>query len=350
MAPKLPHVLRHFRGRNIIIAATIGIAVLLFMVFKDFDLATLEAIEWGANAWFWVTMSIIMMVLRDLFYIVRLRILSDNEISWRNSFQVMMLWEFASAVTPSAIGGTGVALFIVAQEKLNSGKTTAIVLLTSLLDEIFFITMVPLIFLVIGIDTAFPEIAEGTLKTFFSGSIYVIFSVGYLILFSYTIFLLIGIFYKPQLIRRLMFLATYLKFLGKWRRKAVQLGIDIETASIEFKTKPFRYWLKAYGATFIAWTARYIMVNCLIMAFYNLDEHLIVYGRQLVMWVILLIAPTPGGSGIAESLFPIFFGDYLPQEGLPIIVAGLWRLLSYYPYIIIGAIVLPVWLRRVFSK
>jgi len=348
--PKLPHVLRHFRGRNIIIAATIGIAVLLFMVFKDFDIATLQAIEWGANAWFWVCASIIMMVLRDLFYMVRLRILSDNEISWQHSFQVMMLWEFASAVTPSAIGGTGVALFIVAQEKINSGKTTAIVLLTSLLDEVFFITMVPIIFLVIGMSTAFPQLDESTFQTFLGNGIYAVFFTGYFILFAYTIFIWFGIFIKPQLIRRLLFLATYLKFLGKWRRKAVQLGIDIETASKEFKTKPLKFWLKAYGATFIAWTARYIMVNCLIMAFYNLDEHLIVYGRQLVMWVILLITPTPGGSGMAEFVFPTFLGEYLPQEGLPIIVAGLWRLLSYYPYIIIGAIVLPIWLRRVFSK
>jgi uncharacterized membrane protein YbhN (UPF0104 family) len=72
--------------------------------------------------------------------------------------------------------------------------------------------------------------------------------------------------------------------------------------------------------------------------------------RQLMMWVIMLISPTPGGSGIAEFFFPIFLREFIAgsTRDLTVIVALAWRMLTYYPYLIIGALVLPFWLRRVY--
>lgn len=78
-------------------------------------------------------------------------------------------------------------------------------------------------------------------------------------------------------------------------------------------------------------------------------DHFLIYARQLVMWVILLISPTPGGSGIAEFAFSGFLEEFSP-DGLAGIQATLWRLFSYYPYLIVGSIVLPVWLRRIFKQ
>ncbi|HCT71060.1 MAG TPA: hypothetical protein DF409_08540 [Bacteroidales bacterium] len=77
---------------------------------------------------------------------------------------------------------------------------------------------------------------------------------------------------------------------------------------------------------------------------------MLIYARQLMMWVIMLVSPTPGGSGIAEYFFPVFLREFIkgPAGDLTTLVALSWRLLSYYPYLIIGAIVLPLWLRRVY--
>jgi len=63
------------------------------------------------------------------------------------------------------------------------------------------------------------------------------------------------------------------------------------------------------------------------------------------MWVIMLISPTPGGSGLAEVAFSGFLGDLIPI-GLAGALALIWRLLSYYPYLFVGAFVLPRWLNR----
>ena len=63
----------------------------------------------------------------------------------------------------------------------------------------------------------------------------------------------------------------------------------------------------------------------------------------------MLISPTPGGAGVAELAFDGFLHDFIPN-GLSPAIALLWRLMSYYPYLIVGAVVLPAWLRRVYKK
>jgi uncharacterized protein (TIRG00374 family) len=140
-------------------------------------------------------------------------------------------------------------------------------------------------------------------------------------------------------------------FLRKWRHDASDTGDDIMTTSKELKGKPFSFWFKAFAATVVSWTARYWVVNFLILAFIslNMQEHLMVYARQLVMWVIMLISPTPGSSGVAEIAFSGFLREFIPL-GLAGTLALLWRLVSYYPYLFIGAVILPRWIRRTHIK
>lgn len=49
------------------------------------------------------------------------------------------------AITPSAVGGTSVAIIYVHKEGISLGRSSAIVMLTSFLDEIYFIVMFPLL-------------------------------------------------------------------------------------------------------------------------------------------------------------------------------------------------------------
>jgi uncharacterized protein (TIRG00374 family) len=78
---------------------------------------------------------------------------------------------------------------------------------------------------------------------------------------------------------------------------------------------------------------------------FEIMQQLLFFAKQLVMWVILMISPTPGASGIAEMAVPAFFQNDFPEH-THAAVAVLWRAISYYPYLAIGLIVLPVWLRK----
>lgn len=301
--------------------------------------------QWERRALWGILGALLMVVLRDVGYIYRIRLLSDKAFSWRKSFDVIMLWEFASALTPSIVGGSGVAIYVLHREGLNLGRATATVFVTALMDELFYIIMVPLVFILIGPERLFPE--EGLFGVITPGLLKSLFYFGYLFIVMLTTLILLGIFFFP--LRTKLFLVKLFSFgiLRRWQRHMVKLGDEIMLSSAHFKGKSFKFWLEAFAATMVSWTARFFTLNFVFLAFIGGFDQMEVYGRQLVMWVIMLISFTPGSSGIAELLLPAFFG-YLPDLApvLLALVAIIWRLLTYFPYLFVGAAVLPGWLRR----
>lgn len=343
-----PKALRIFRFNRVIIPVLLGLGVVLFLVFYNFDPEPFYSIRWTYYSWFWIFMALLMVVTRDLAYMYRIRLLTDKRLSWRRSFDVIMLWEFASSVTPSVVGGSAAALYIVTKEGIRPGRSTAIVMITALLDELFYITMVPVVILIAGTSRLFAS--EGSYlfmntKLGMQG----IFILGYLFIIVLTTIISYGIFIRPRGFKWVLLRIFKIPFLRKWRYDAAQAGDDIITTSGEMRGKPFLFWMRAYIATFFSWTARFWVVNFLILSITPVGDHFLIYARQLIMWVILLISPTPGSSGVAEYLFSDFLGDFIPL-GLAAALALLWRLVSYYPYIIVGALVLPQWVRRIFAK
>ena len=73
-------------------------------------------------------LAVLFMFGRDIGYIIRIRVLSGGELSWLQAFRVIMLWEFTSAITPSAVGGTSVAIIYVHKEGISVGRSSAIVM------------------------------------------------------------------------------------------------------------------------------------------------------------------------------------------------------------------------------
>lgn len=69
----------------------------------------------------------------------------------------------------------------------------------------------------------------------------------------------------------------------------------------------------------------------------------------------MLVSPTPGGSGFAEFVFTRFLGEFIPVEPailgtVAIAMALIWRLATYYPYLVIGAIMFPRWIKSKFGN
>ncbi len=310
----------------------------------------LAQINWTWYSTFWMLIALLMVVFRDLGYMYRIRVLTDKQLSWRQSFDVIMLWEFASAITPSVVGGAGVAVFIVNREGVSMGKSTALVLVTALMDELFYLLMVPLVILMVSTDNLFVLQDE---QAFFGMTLNTegIFWMGYGFLFLLTSIIVLGVFYKPQGFKQVLSQLFRLRFLKKWRAKAEKTGDEMIITSKALKGKSLLFWIKIFGATFFSWTARFWVVNFIILAFTSttLGENLMIYARQLIMWVIMLISPTPGSSGVAEVAFSGFLGNFIPV-GFAAALAILWRLMSYYPYLFVGAIILPRWLKRTANR
>lgn len=302
----------------------------------------LRHISWGTSSYLWIAAAILFMVSRDFFYIVRIRILTRRQLGWGAATYVILLWEFASALSPGVVGGAAVAMFILNRETIPFGKATAIVIITAFMDNLFFVLMIPLVFLFVNSSTLFPPGEGGSL--FFSWW----FWTGFGIIFSVCLLLYLTIFWYPKLATRLLLFIFRLPFLKRWKFIAAEWGKDIERASKEFKAEKRGYWVKVFGATFASWISRYLVINAILNAFLALGfiDNILVLGKQLVLWLFMLVSPTPGGSGIAEYAFGELLASFSSSMLLLAALAFLWRVISYFPYLFIGAILLPSWIRR----
>lgn len=300
----------------------------------------LNQIEWTNSTWWWLAGALLFMVGRDFFYMLRIRLLTKNKLDWKAAFYVIMIWEFASALSPGVVGGAAVAMFILNRETIPFGKATAIVIITAFMDNLFYVLMIPFVFLFIHHSELFP--AEG------SQALVWWFWIGYAVIFSVSLLLYLTIFWYPKLATRFLLFIFRLPFLKRWSFIAKEWGKDIELASDEFKKEKRSHWVKVFLATFGSWISRYLVINAILNAFLDLGfiENMKILGKQLVLWLFMLVSPTPGGSGVAEYAFGELLGDFGATAILLAGMAILWRLISYFPYLFIGAIVLPAWVRR----
>ncbi len=338
-------LLKHAHPARILLPVLIGVGVVLFFLYKDFDVNAFRQLVFSWKSALWILAALLFMAGRDFGYIWRIRLLCNKEINWRQAFRIIMLWEFTSAVTPSAVGGTSVAVLYVHKEGISVGRSSAIVMATSLLDEFYFIIMFPLLLLLVGSHDLFS--VGGKMVT---NSLFTLAWVGYSLKLSWTILLTYGMFFNPKAVSRLIVNIFRLPILRRWKAGAEKAGLDIINCSAEFRQQRPAYWAKAFLSTFLSWTSRYFVVNALLLAFFPVEDHLMLFARQLVMWLILLVTPTPGGSGFAEYIFKYLLGGFIPLQGLSYGFALLWRIITYYPYLFIGAVIFPRWAVSKFSR
>lgn len=305
----------------------------------------LKAVDMSWRFWCFIALAVIFMLGRDAGYVWRIRVLSDKQLTWMQSLRVIILWEFTSAITPSAIGGTSVAILYVHKEGVNLGKSSAMVMATSLLDEIYFVLMFPLLWLLIPDGLLF-HISSSAVGQ----GLMVVTLVGYSIKLAWVLLLGYGLFLNPQGLRWLIVKVFSLPVLRRWREGAIKTGDEVVLSAKELQRKSFKFWFTSGLATFLSWTSRYWVVNALFMAFFAVHDHLLIFARQLVMWIMMLVSPTPGGSGFAEFVFKEFLGDFIPVAGLTAVIALLWRLITYYLYLIVGVVVVPGWIKSKFGK
>ncbi len=345
--------LRKIRVSRAIYPVIIGLGVVAWLVWRDFNPDVFAGMVFGWKTVVWLAVAMLFMFGRDLGYIIRIRVLSGNDLSWRQAFRVIMLWEFTSAVTPSAVGGTSVAILYVHKEGIGVGRSSAIVMLTSFLDELYFVVMFPLIALLAGFGNLFDVGggAAGVLST----SLVTFAMVGYTVKLAWVIILSYGLFVNPRGLKWLIIKVFRMRPLRRWYYAAAHAGTEIIISSKQIRRCGWGFWGKAGASTFLSWSSRYLVANALIMAFFPVSDHFLLFARQLVMWIIMLVMPTPGGSGFAEYIFTSYCSDLITvapalQAGAAMMIAVMWRGITYYPYLAIGAIVFPRWIKRNFGK
>jgi len=308
--------------------------------------AVLSTIDWNFGVVAWLLGAIVFTAGRDFFYMLRIRVLTKNKLGWRAAFYVIMIWEFASALSPGVVGGAAVAMFILNRETIPFGKATAIVIITAFMDNLFFVVMIPFVFLFVEQSDLFPENLDSSLPLIWW------FWIGCGIIFLVCLLLYLTIFWYPKLATKLLLALFSLPFIKRWKFIAKEWGKDIETAAKEFKQESRLFWWKVFLTTFGSWMSRYLVINAVLNAFLYLGflDNIKILGQQLVLWLFMLVSPTPGGSGVAEFAFGELLSTFTTSTLLLGVLALIWRLISYFPYLVLGSILLPASIRRTRRK
>jgi len=343
-------VLKSIRISRIILPVIIGVLAVGYLLWRQFDPEEFAKINWTAHTLYWILMAVAILIIRHLCYSLRLYILSQKEFTWRKCIELIFIWEFSSAVSPTSVGGSAVAFFVLAQEKLSTAKTATIVLYTIVLDSLFFIGSLPFLFLLFGTNMIRPNLRS--ISDLGPWGFYFLFA--YCLMALYASIFYYGLFVNPEQIKRILVGFTRISFLQKYRRKAVELGNDMIVASRELKLQNWKFHVGAFLATAGAWSCRFLLLNCLITAFVaiplNFWAQFELYARLETMFVIIAFSPTPGGAGFVEVLFGGFLTDYVTNPTYATTISTIWRLLSYYSYLFAGVIIIPNWVRTIINE
>lgn len=344
-------VLKSIRMSRIVLPIILGLGVVGYLLWKQYNPEDFAKIDWTIFTTFWVFLSFFLLVVRHFAYATRLRILSDGLFSWRKCIELIFIWEFSSAVSPTSVGGSAVALFVLSQEKLSTAKTATIVIYSAVLDTIFFITTLPLMMLFFGTEMIRPNI-DGEISFDAWGYTFV---GAYTFMAIYGFLFFYGLFINPTTIKKFLVGFTKFGFLRRYRHKTIELGNDMIIASKELQQKKWPFHISAFLATATAWSCRFLLLNCLIIAFaqnvsLEFMDQFRLYARLETMFVVMAFSPTPGGAGFAELVFFGFTNDYVPEKGIALLIASIWRLFTYYLYLLVGAIIIPNWIRNVLNE
>lgn len=334
---------RPFGLTQLLIPIGIGIVVIGWLFVREFSYGTFTTIPFTWSSVAFILLAILFMLGRDVGLIYRFRMLSDKRLSWLQSFNIHILNEFTSAVTPSAVGGSALVVLFLNKEGISVGRSTAIMITNLLLDELFFVILCPVIFLLVPLAELF------NVTSVIAATIGVVFWSVYAVLFVWTTLLFVGLFLRPDLIVGFFNLIFQLPFLRKWHTKIAAFSTSLYNASHEISSKPFLFWIKAYATTSLSWISRFLVVNALFLAFIPINNHLVIFGRQLMLWVVMVVSPTPGASGLTEIAFREYYSDLMLSGSSILLIILIWRVISYYLYLLLGVLIIPKWIRKSFN-
>jgi len=327
---------------QVLIPIVLGLVVIIWLFIHEFDITVFSTFNFTTASVLFLFSAFLLILLRDLCMMWRFRMMTNNDLSWKQAFHINTLSEFTSAVTPRAIGGSSLVIIFLAKEGINTGRSTTIMFVNLFLDELFFIIVCPIIFVFIPINEIFNS------SSVIVSSFGVVFAASYLLRFIWTCILYIGIFRRPEWIKKVLLVLFKLPILRRWFYQVEYFSDALVQTSKDMGKYSFLFWIKVLVVTLLSWIAQFLVVNAIFLAFVPINNHLVVFARQLVLWVVMAVSPTPGGSGISELAFKDYYSDIFSSKSAIIFVTVIWRIISYYFYLLLGVILIPKWIKKPF--
>lgn len=332
-----------FNILQLMLPISIGLIVIGWLFAREFGKESFAGISFDLCSVGFILLALFFMFSHDMGLIWRFRLLADNKLTWKQAFNIHVLNEFTSAVTPSAVGGSALVVLFLNKEGISVGRSTSIMITNLFLDELFFVIICPVLFMLVPLAELF------NVTSVISATIGVVFWSMYGILVVWTYLLYVGLFRRPDLIVGFFSLIFRFPFLNRWQNKIQSFSESLLHSSKEINNKPWMFWASAFTTTSLSWISRFLVANALFLAFTPIHNHLVIFGRQLMLWIVMVVSPTPGGSGFTEIAFREYYSDLHLANGSILLIILIWRVISYYLYLLLGAVFIPKWIKKSFD-
>ncbi|WP_339606466.1 lysylphosphatidylglycerol synthase transmembrane domain-containing protein [uncultured Roseivirga sp.] len=339
--------LRTLNPRSVWLPVIIGLAIVTFIAFRD-DKINEESLQSMLRiSILAIVLAFLFLISKDLLNTARVKLVGNGAFGIKEALRIVFLWEFAIAVVPPIIGPVAVVIYIIHKHGVDVGRALAYALLLAMMDNIFFLTASPIALLLTN-GAALPQ--SELIQNELGGSLSYFFYLSYGLIAFYISFKISALLLFPSAVKNLLQWLAQLPFLKKWGARLSNRADELYEVSKELRGKTISFWLKLVGLTYALWIVKLGVLNMLVVGFVpiSLNEHLTLLSRHLIMWLVMLVSPTPGSAGTAEYIFPAFFEDFLGEYTF--VASLIWRLISFYPYLIIGALILPGWIKKLVGK
>ena len=338
---------------RIILPVLLSVAISAYLIASNFKPSALAAIHFSPKLLLGLVMALLALIVRDSAFVYKVKLSAGEKLSWRKAIQAIVMWEFGAAITPK-VAEVAFTFFVLKRSGLSYGRSTGVMVLNAFMDNVVFVVAFGILYLFMGRHILFvtadcSDLAGDSVVQRLILEVRHLAEnawVGYAVFCAGATFFGVALFILPQASKRFFYRVGRLPFLNRFQHSINHLGDEIEITAREYKNQPWSFWIRMTIASVINWTARYSIVNALVFAFSDVTPNMLeVFARQYVLWIFLVIPTTPGASGWAEISFIALNCEFMPL-GLSAAIALIWRIYTYYLYLLVGIIVLPGWLKR----
>ena len=251
---------------------------------------------------------------------------------FKSSFSAAMIGLLYSALTPFAIGGQPMQIYQLAKNNVKPGDAASFIAAKTLIFQVCMVTY-SLVALFISAEVF------DSIPYFFA---YVIF--GMLTNFIF-LFIIIAVCLDKKITKRcsyaIILLLSKIKVVKNHRKTANSTfkQIDLFRSCVAMLMNDKLLLAKTVLMTFVQLTVFYLIPYCVFKSLLNEEQldvkiYYLVFANALI-YMITSFVPLPGGSGVAEGSYYLFFSLFFPNS-LALVSAFLWRFITYYSCVFTG--------------
>ncbi|MBQ9942578.1 MAG: flippase-like domain-containing protein [Christensenellaceae bacterium] len=254
------------------------------------------------------------------------------KISYWKNLKITMIGEYYSAITPFSTGGQPMQMGYYKRYGVGFAQSTCI-LAVRFVGYVSAICICFVISMIFGGRTIYHE----------HNAMFWLMILGFVLNFASVLFLLFILINKKLVQSVGMFvinLITKIKVLKKRKERMVEKfakGVDEFSMVGEFIKKDVKKLFIIIGLSLLSVMSLYSMTYCIYRGMGLCEaSYFDLFSMQIALYLAVAFFPTPGAIGASELGFNMFFADFYPA-GLLYFAMLLWRLLTYYSNLIIGA-------------